>query len=400
MFKGYRLLTAYVVVAYIAQGIAEHFCLPNQPINNYFVKGQNWEPTKLAAYLALLMVPWTIKPVFGAISDALPLKHGSKRMYLTFVFFLSAIGYFAAWLYPPAMTAGLLLSACGLAWGTALLLGLIIEKYPQRLIPYVFSLHFISYYSASICSGLAGGKLCQQMTPQAALSTAFAISFAVSLIAAIATPFWIAKETAQTAVQESVLRNAWFCLKDKNFWLIAAFIYCWSFTPAFGTPLYFQYTKVLMISQEQIGQANAAYSLGMLCGALIYPVIWKFFSRYQVQIAISVSIFSTLAFLLLNSSNYVLLETMRGVASMLGVLCLNWLAAGVAPKGLETFATATLIGVYNVGTQTSGIAGAFIYSHFFPGTLNPLLWLGACVIAINLVIYSGIDLRIRATDRN
>jgi len=400
MFRGYGLLTSYVVVAYVAQGIAEHFCLPGQPINNYFVKGLEWSPTELASYLALLMVPWTLKPVFGAISDAFQLKNGSKRIYLALVFSASALGYLIAWLFPFLMTAGLLLSACGLAWGTALLLGLIIEKYPKNLIPYVFSVHFIAYYSASICSGLVGGKLCQELAPQVALNSAFAVSFAVSLIAAIATPFWIAKDSIEPQVPASVFVNAFQCLRDRNFWLIAAMFYCWSFTPAFGTSLYFQYAKQLHITQEQIGHANAAYSLGMLIGALIYPLIWKMFSKHQIQIAVGISASSTLAFLALSDANFLFLELMRGVSGMLTILCLNWLAAGVAPKGLETFATASLIGVFNIGTQTSGIAGAYLYSHYLANSLDGLLYLGVCMIAIGLIVYCAIDKRIRSTEES
>lgn len=398
MLKGYRLLTAYIILAYIAQGVAEHFCLPTQPINNYFVKELKWEPTKLAAYMALLMVPWTCKPAFGAMSDALQTKFGSKRSYLALSFFASACGYLLAWIYPALMTAGLLLSACGLAWGTALLLGLIIEKYPKNFVPYIFSLHFVSYYSASICSGLAGGRLCHELAPQAALNTAFGVSFAISLIAAIVTPLWIKRDSEKPPAPEDLLRDAGDCLKNRSFWLIAVIFYCWSFAPAFGTTLYFQYAKQLHITQAQIGEANASCSLGMLLGALIYPLIWKMFARYQVQIAVGMSVVTTLAFLNLNDSNYIILEIMRGVSCMLTVLCLNWLAASVAPKGLETFVTASLIGVYNVGTQTSGIAGAYLYSQYLGNSLNGLLYLEVCVVAIGLMLYFAVDKRMKSVD--
>lgn len=400
MLKGYKLLTAYVVVAYIAQGIAEHFCLPSQPLNNYFVKEQNWQPTKLAAYLAFLMVPWTIKPVFGAISDAIRLGDSSKRNYLTAVFALSAAGYLLAALASEnCMTIGLFIAACGLAWGTALLLGMIIERFPARLIPYVFSLHFISYYSASICSGIVGGRLCQHLTPTSALITAFTVSAAICLLAAALTPLWVTKDDAVTEVSSDRFKKAVECLKNRDFWLVAAFIYCWSFSPAFGTPLYFQYTKVLKISQESIGQANACCSFGMLAGAFVYPLIWRTASRYQVHIAIGLSITSTLCFLQLNASNFTFLEFSRGLSGMLGVLCINWLAARVAPRGLETFATASLIGMYNVGTQSSGIIGAYLYSHLFAYSLNPLLLLTVSITPLCALVYVFISNKVRSTKR-
>lgn len=356
-----------------------------------------WEPTKLAAYLAVLMIPWTVKPIFGAISDTFPFQKSSKRTYLALVFFISAAGYLLCWLYPPFMTAGLLLSASGLSWGTALLLGLIVEKFPPRLLPYVFSIHFIAYYSASIFSGIAGGKLCQYLQPGQALSTSFAVSFVVCFLAAIATPLWISGGSTQLHSPVQVLRDAGTCLRNKDFWLIAVFIYFWSFAPAFGTPLYFHYTKVLRISQELIGQAGAFYSFGMLSGALLYPLLWKYLSRFQMQVAIGLSVISTLAFLGLNPSNFGLLEFMRGVSGMFGILCINWLAARVAPKGLETFATAFLIGIFNVGTQTSGIVGAHMYSRLFGSSLNPILVVSAIVTSCGLLIYFAIDKEVRST---
>ncbi|MBC7999273.1 MAG: hypothetical protein IAF58_15085 [Leptolyngbya sp.] len=168
--------------------------------------------------------------------------------------------------------------------------------------------------------------------------------------------------------------------------MVAAFIYCWSFNPAFGTPLFFEYTRGLKLSQNLIGQANASYSFGMLVGAFVYPIIWKYTPKHQIKIAIALSVTSTLSFLLLDSSNFFMLEFLRGVSGMLGILCINWLAAGVSPKGLETFATATLIGVYNIGTQTSGIIGAHLYSNVFHNSINPLLLIASSVTATCFLI--------------
>src|ERR1700735_2639133 len=120
MDKCRQKLALYIALSYLAQGLAQHFCLLSQPLDNFLLKGCHWDASQVASFMALLMVPWTIKPVFGFIADGFLLFGSTKKLYLSFSFLLGAIGYvWAAGSEGAAMTLSLLMSSAGMACASA-----------------------------------------------------------------------------------------------------------------------------------------------------------------------------------------------------------------------------------------------------------------------------------------
>ena len=68
-----RRLMLFFAVVYVAEGIGQTGGLIAQPLN-YFLKAvHGWTPVQISAYLAVFNLPWVIKPVYGLISDFVPL---------------------------------------------------------------------------------------------------------------------------------------------------------------------------------------------------------------------------------------------------------------------------------------------------------------------------------------
>ena len=66
-----------------------------QPLTHYLKETQGWDAVQIAAGLAVLDVPWVIKPLYGMVSDFLPLFGYRRRSYLL-LSSLAAVGAFLA----------------------------------------------------------------------------------------------------------------------------------------------------------------------------------------------------------------------------------------------------------------------------------------------------------------
>jgi|AGTN01.1.fsa_nt_gi Major Facilitator Superfamily. len=389
-----NVVLSYIILAYSVQGLAEHFCLPAQPLDNYFLKVHQWDAAQVAAYLAVLMIPWTIKPLFGVVTDLV--VPASKRVYLTISFAVAACGYLAALAFPSQMLAGLLISGCGLSWGTALLFGLAVETFDSLVLKKALSVQAVAYYSTCAGAGVLGGLLCHEFSPVSTLQWAFLIA-AISCMLAAVVSATLLREASEAPFKAASRRRppSFAALKDavcnRDFVLVAFFIWLWNFSPGFGTPLYFHYTNTLHFTQAEIGRFNGTNAAGMLMGAMLYPLISRWSAGREVYAAIALAVTSTLSYCLLGTAfSAFALEFFRGIASILGILAMYCLVAKVCRPGLETLITCLLIAIYNFASQMSGVLGGYLYSHAFHNRLWPLLLVsaamtGGCAFLVRLL---------------
>lgn len=382
-----KILLLYIVIAYLVQGLAEHFCLLAQPLDNYFLKVQHWDAAQVSVFLAMLMVPWTIKPLYAVISDGLPILGSTKRTYL-FLSFLIAAGcnVVAALCDPNSMSFSLVTASCGMAAATALLCGLVVQTYNTDAVRKIFSVQAGAYYCACIGAAYLGGWICQAFTPERALSIACIACALACLVATVASAAFIAERPAPIGKQVSrAIAGVRQCLTSRQFYAVAVFIWCWNFSPSFGTPLYFHYTNVMHFPQNVIGQVNSVNAAGMLLGALGYRLLCgsRLNRAMQLHVCIWASVVSTVSFVFLRDvPSATVLELIRGLTSMMGILSIYGLAADVSPRHVETIATATLISIYNFATQASTVVGGNLYVHVFHNNLMPLLLVSSATTAL------------------
>ncbi|MFA6213209.1 MAG: MFS transporter [Candidatus Obscuribacterales bacterium] len=374
----------YVVIAYLTQGIAQHFCLIAQPLEYYMLKSLSMNAAQVAALLSVLMIPWMVKPIFGILSDSLPLAGYRRKSYLTLFYALSGTCYLisAATQSLNFLIAALFLTALGMAAGTAIICGLTLEVgRPDAETRKFQALQAVSYYSANIGSFLLGGYLCGHLLPSQALSTAAIIASVPCFVTALASWFLVREEKTKRAVPSlTALRASLAPTKFRRLLYVALFMCCWSFSPGFGTPLYFHQTKDLGFDQIFIGQLGALFSVGMIAGALFYRKFLdkKTTPRKQAKIAVIVGTTSTLAYLLLGSpTSAVCLELFRGFAEMLAILLVYGLAADVSPKNFESTTIAILVAAYNIAEQISINVGASLYTYVFESGFSPLIVVSA-----------------------
>ena len=80
--RGYitRLLIIFSLV-YIVDGLAQS-PLYTQTVTNYLKNVIGWAPDHVTQYLTITSLPWVIKPIYGLISDFVPLFGYRRKSWL------------------------------------------------------------------------------------------------------------------------------------------------------------------------------------------------------------------------------------------------------------------------------------------------------------------------------
>ena len=68
-----RRLVVLFGLAYFAQGLGQAGGLISQPLNYYLKSGLGLNPAQVSEDLAILTLPWVSKPLYGVVSEYLPL---------------------------------------------------------------------------------------------------------------------------------------------------------------------------------------------------------------------------------------------------------------------------------------------------------------------------------------
>src|SRR3984957_11965685 len=129
--EGTSRLMLFFAVVYTVEG----FCQAKvgviwQPLTHYLKESQGWDAVHIATSLAVLDVPWVVKPLYGIVSDFLPLFGYRRRSYLLLANVVATVVFLWATqtLAPPTIIFALLLSAIALAIASTVCGALLVEN--------------------------------------------------------------------------------------------------------------------------------------------------------------------------------------------------------------------------------------------------------------------------------
>ena len=373
-------LMIYFGLVYFAQGIGQAGALISQPLM-FYLKSLELTTDQVAGLLAVLTVPWIIKPAYGLLSDFIPLCGYRRKSYLFVMNGLAAGGFL--WLTglttPNMIVLALLLTALGIASSDVLVDALMVENGQKTgLIKQFQSQQWMWFNIAAITSGVVGGWLSQVLSPAGALHTAALIVAGAPAAVVIATTFLVREEKSRLdlGALRSTSHGLMSAIKSRTLWIVAGFLAFWSFTPSFGTPLFYHMVDHLNFEQYFIGQLTAIASVGAVIGAFVYRryLADRYPNKTLVYLSIVLGSGTTLAYLLLvNKTSAVILYFTTGILSMIPMLTLLSLAAAVCPPQAAGFTFAGLMSIYNAAGQLSQVTGAYLYERLFHQNITPLI---------------------------
>ncbi len=379
----------FFALVYVVEGLGQTGGLIAQPLNYFLKQVYGWTPVQVTAWLTVLNLPWIIKPVYGVVSDFVPLFGYRRKAYLVFANAVAAVSFF--WVTrltaPGPLLAVLLVTAYAMAISSTLCGAVLVEN-GQRLnrSDAFVNQQWLWFNVAAVFSAFVGGELVARLSPAGALHAAAAI-IALAPFAAIFGALFLIDETPSRldlGQLKNTFRGLVATFTQRELWLIGLFLFLYYLNPGFGLPLYYYMTDTLKFSQAYIGVLGAINSIGWIVGALLYRrFLDGLTSRRLLNLSILIGTVTTAAFLLLsNPVSAAIVNFFSGMAGMIAFVATLTLAADFCPKRAEGFAFAALMSLLNLSSSLSNNLGSFLYEHAFHSRLAPLIVVSAASTAV------------------
>jgi MFS family permease len=385
-------------VVYFSQGM---WYLPNQVITIFF-KDQGLSPSQVANFFLVSTMPWFINPDYGLISYFVPLFGRRRKSYFLLTCILSALS--GIWLavmpeHPFWWMAALFTTmGFGLAFTDVLTDALMVEAgRPLGLTGAFQAVQWACITSAAVLIGVVGGHLAHTRE----LNLAFGISAVFPLVSFAMALFFVHETPAprDAAAFHATTRAIREALAHRDVWMVAGFLFFYTFSPSFGPAFLYYQTDVLGFSQHFIGLLASLNSAASVLGALVYaPLSRRMPLRRLLNGSIGVGVAGTLCYLVYRGRiSAIAIDTFFGGVGMIMQLAFLDLAAKACPRRVEATFFALLMSVFNTGTQLSQNVGARLYETY---GYTPLVWISATMTALAWVLVPLLDVdRIEAQAR-
>jgi MFS family permease len=382
----------FFALVYVVEGIGQTGGLIAQPLNYFLKQTYGWTPVQVTAYLTVLNLPWIIKPVYGIVSDFLPLFGYRRKTYLVLANAAAAGAYcWATQITPPEeLVFVLLLTAYGMAISSTVCGAVLVENGQKFGASDTFvSQQWLWFNIAAMASAFLGGLLVERLPPSSALHSAAAIIAIAPLAVVFAGWFLISEPTSRVDLLEMkrTFASLLAALTQRDLWMIALFLFLYYLNPGFGTPLYYHMTDELKFSQQYIGVLGSINSAGWIAGALLYRRFLKGLpSKRLLNLSIAFGTAATGAFLLLwGEISAAAINFLSGIAGVIAFVATLTLAADYCPQRSEGFAFAALMSVTNFAAALGENIGSSLYEHLFQRHLDPLILVSAGFTALAFV---------------
>ncbi|MFW9258642.1 folate/biopterin family MFS transporter [Nostoc sp. CALU 546] len=363
-------------------------------------------PVEVSALLGIVFLPWMIKPVFGFISDGLPIFGYRRRPYLILSGILGTVSWVSlativntSW----AATLAIALGSLSVAMSDVIVDSLVVERARGESQAKAGSLQSLCW-GASAIGGLItayfSGLLLQYCTTRTVFGITALFPLIVSGVAWLIAESPVSKDakdsnhTNPLAIKDQLkqLRQA---ITQKRIWLPTAFVFIWQATPNADSAFFYFATNELHFEPEFLGRVNLVGSFASLAGVWIFQRFLKSIP-FRVIFAWSTVLSSILGMtmlLLVTHTNRLLgiddhwfslgdslILTVMGKIAFMQVMVL---AARLCPPGVEATLFALLMSVFNSAATVSHAFGALItYWLGITATNFESLWL--LVVITNL----------------
>mmetsp|Transcript_1504 Transcript_1504/g.3248 ORF Transcript_1504/g.3248 Transcript_1504/m.3248 type:complete len:592 (-) Transcript_1504:311-2086(-) len=365
-------------------------------------------PAEVSALGGLFILPWTVKPIYGFLSDAFPLFGYRRRSYLVLAGLLGCFGYAALgqnfWgVFSGTAVGGaagtlaargstisaLVLASTGVAISDVVADGIVVERTRDAVDPGVAGgLQSLCWGSAAVgglVSSYFGGSLLEIMTPRDVFSITAVLPLLVAGIALLIDEEPTAGPARDGAPAPGEDRDAptkftqqtdalWSAIKEPTVWKPALFMFLWQATPSSGGAFFYFMTNDLNMGPEFLGRAGLVSSAASLLG------IWCY-QKYLCNVAIKdILIWGSVLSIPLGLSDLLLIshanralgipdgafvfgsDAAASVLGEIGFLPVLVLAARICPPGVEAVLFATLMSLFNGSSVLGTEIGAVLTS--------------------------------------
>lgn len=386
-----------ILLVYFVQGILG---LARLAVSFFLKDELHLTPAEVSALLGIVALPWMVKPLFGFISDGLPIFGYRRRPYLILSGLLGASSWVAlativhsAW----AATLTIALGSLSIAVSDVIVDSLVVERARNESVSGAGSLQALCW-GASAVGGLItayfSGALLQQFNTQ----TIFWITASFPLI--VSAVAWLIAESPVTEKSDwSIVGHQLSQLKQaitqKSIWLPTLFLFLWQATPTAESAFFYFSTNELGFEPEFLGRVRLVTSIASVVGVWVFQRFLKtvpYRTIFAWSIVLSSGLGMTMLLLVTHANRAIgiddrwfslgdsLILTVMGQIAFMPVLVL---AARLCPPGVEATLFALLMSVVNLAGLVSYEFGA-VLTHWLGVTDTNFDKLWLLVIITNL----------------
>jgi MFS family permease len=389
----HRLAILFGVV-YFAEGICQVVLLLNQPLKNYLRKGLGFSTDEIAGFMYVVMIPWMVKPLYGLLSDFVPIAGYRRKSYLLIMNLLAAAAFCWAWgLTSPAMLRAVLLTtAVGVACSDVVIDALMVESGKRTgRIKLFQGVQWTCISVALIGSAYVGGQLADRLSPHAAFRAAVLICAAVA--GSVAVIAWLLVREPKSRLDLPQLKatagGIAAAFRSPRLWLVVAFLMLAHFNPGMETPLYIHQTETLRFTEADYGKLNAIGGAGYVAGALLFTLVVarRLSTRGGIVVGLLAFTLGVLAYLMMRDlATARIASFLYGVGYMLNALALLSLAAEACPRRAEGFTFAAIMSAINVAMQGADYVGSVLYERVTHKQFWPLPLISGAITLVALAL--------------
>ena len=368
-----------ILTVYFVQGILG---LARLAVSFFLKDDLGLTPAQVAALTGITAIPWIIKPVFGFISDGLPVFGYRRRPYLIFSGILGSASWVAlATLVDTPLSATLVILSTSLsvAISDVIVDSLIVERAREESLSRSGSLQSLSW-GASALGGLLtayfSGLLLQHVSVNQVFEITAAFPLIVSGVAWLIAEERISKDNPDTQISpvKGQIKQLWGALKQKQVWLPIAFLFVWQATPTADSAFFFFSTNELGFEPEFLGRVRLVTSFASLVGIFLFQRYLKTVPFRKIlgwNTVIAAALGMTTLLLVTHTNRALgiddrwfslgdsLILTVVGQITWMPVLVLS---ARLCPKGVEATLFALLMSIWNLSGLLSHELGAVLTS--------------------------------------
>lgn len=363
-----------ILIVYFVQGILG---LARLAVSFFLKDDLGLSPAQVAALMGIAAFPWVIKPLFGFLSDGLPILGYRRRPYLILSGLLGAGAWLAlgtvvstAW----AATVAILMTSLSVAISDVIADSLVVERAREESLGQAGSLQSITW-GASALGGLItaylSGWLLQLFNTQTVFLITATFPLIVSSIAWMIAEDPVSGENNLTQVGNQVkqLRQA---ITQKSIWLPTLFVFLWQATPSADSAFFFFTTNELGFEPEFLGRVRLVTSLASLIGIFLFQrflktVPFRLILGWSTVIATALGMTSLILVTHANRAIGIddhwfslgdsLVLAVMGQIAFMPVLVLS---ARLCPAGVEATLFALLMSIFNLAGLLSHEIGALL----------------------------------------
>ena len=288
-----RRLALLFGVIYFVQGVGEPTTgLIAQPTKS-LLRGWGLGAEEIAGFMLIVGFPWYIKPVFGLLTDFVPILGSRRKSYLLMSTMMASLGLLLAGVMDlPDGSVNtlmwlLLLPCAGVAFTDVVADALMVEKgQPLGLTGRLQSVQWGALYTAGILTGVVGGYLSQHNLQQ----LGFIVCGVLTLVT-FGLAWFVVKEKRDAKVDvasaKKTLSVTWKTLRNGYIVPVAIFLFLLNFNPFSADVLYVHMTTALGLSEQFVG---TTYSVGAVASIAACFVYGGLATRFKVRTLIHISL--------------------------------------------------------------------------------------------------------------